>query len=668
MPRQASLVYTLPDGREEEQPLTPNREASIGRHPHCTVTVSQPSVSRKHARLEFDGQSCMVEDLNSSNGTYVNNQRITRSALRDGDELRCGDFRLRYVEREISAPVAVTDSRTDAPKLKVIGSIKPRSPDLGAGRGTIPPPSSGRDPAEVLGGETNLRSATPKPIQPPPDRMPPDVVHERRPPSPPVEPDPVDISLADDPATRIERLREEANAWKGLYDKLKAAGGGESDASREEVARLEARIEELRADVDERERRIAELEAARARAQEQADTQAERAVRLREQVAAQQGQLEEYRREKVALDVDLSEARQRLEQLRANQEIGGQRESELADEVNNLKREVRQREKAIRDIQQRLEVAEYDLQSARKQNEELKFVSEDDRAKIRKLNEQLDHLRQVDADKQEMLETARTELDRWKQRAEHAEERAREAGGAQAAQLAEALEAERAGRAQADREVERLGREIVELQRQLTEANAGSASSRRLMDQINELKRENRDLRNQADQGAALQADAGRLAELEKRLEDAERERHDAERARVKAEGELRKLEVALDRAQSQAPGGGGGGDAGALLAEAVRVYEGLNDLAADLRTNVDLSGGMIRDLRPIVDAAEALRIASGSADAVETIRRTADEIDAGLTMESAEEAIGRAEESTQTFRKQMRTFRELLQKHGYGS
>ena len=166
MSRQAILVYQTPDGREEEQPLALNHESSIGRHPHCTVTVSQPSVSRKHARLEWDGQSCVVEDLHSSNGTYVNNQRITRSALRDGDELRCGDFRLRYVEREAAAPVATPEPGPKPTPLKVVGKLRPptnpQGSGLAAGRKTIQPrrslTPSGSDPASSA-PVTTLQSA-----------------------------------------------------------------------------------------------------------------------------------------------------------------------------------------------------------------------------------------------------------------------------------------------------------------------------------------------------------------------------------------------------------------------------------------------------------------------------------------------------------------------------
>ncbi|MCB9527627.1 MAG: FHA domain-containing protein [bacterium] len=680
MSRQAKLVYQTPDGREEEQPLTPGVEASIGRHPQCTVTVSQPSVSRKHARLDFDGQTCMVEDLQSSNGTYVNNQRITRSALRNGDALRCGDFQLRYVEEDVGT---LQDIPRDAVQpagggIKMVGSL--RSSDRNEKvRPTLHPRDGGQEarPPSLVPREPIVPKsrAEARPEARPDVR--PDARPDARPYAPP--PPPPDESFAGDIDTRIERMREEIATWKGLYEKLKASGGGgEPEAWREEKGRLDKRIEDLRGDIEARDRRIGELEAAKVRAEEQRDTQAERAVRLREQVTAQQGQLEEYRREKVALDVELGEARQRLEEMRSAQQVGSTRESELADEVNNLKREVRQREKALRDIEQRLEVAEYDNASARKQQEELKFALEDDRNKQRLLNEQLDHLRQVLVEKEGMLENTKAEVDRWRKRAELAEERAREDGGAQAARLADALDKEQAGHAEAARRAEALGREVDDLRKQLDEATKGAGNTRKLMEQINELKRENRDLRSTMESAQPVAADAERLKALEARLESAERERHEVERARVRAEGEVKQLKVALDRARDAADrapaptaatpavSASAGGGAG-MLDAAVGVYEGLNDLAADLRTNIELSAGMVRDLKPLILAADKLR-GGGGASEVDVIRRTAEDVDAALTMESAEDAMEQAEQAVRSFRTQMRTFRDLLQQHGYGS
>ncbi len=54
------------------------------------VVLRDPNVSRRHAQLTFTGSDWSIEDLNSTNGTLVNNRRITRCPLRSGDLLTFG--------------------------------------------------------------------------------------------------------------------------------------------------------------------------------------------------------------------------------------------------------------------------------------------------------------------------------------------------------------------------------------------------------------------------------------------------------------------------------------------------------------------------------------------------------------------------------------------------
>jgi hypothetical protein len=69
-------------------------ELLIGRHESCDVVLSDPSVSRRHARLVFrDGW--VLQDLASTNGTILNGNRVGRSELRPGDLLVVGNQRLR---------------------------------------------------------------------------------------------------------------------------------------------------------------------------------------------------------------------------------------------------------------------------------------------------------------------------------------------------------------------------------------------------------------------------------------------------------------------------------------------------------------------------------------------------------------------------------------------
>jgi class 3 adenylate cyclase/pSer/pThr/pTyr-binding forkhead associated (FHA) protein len=62
----------------------------IGRTPHCDLVINDPLVSREHALLQVKAGEITLEDLNSANGTLVNDQRITRIVLRPGDKIRLG--------------------------------------------------------------------------------------------------------------------------------------------------------------------------------------------------------------------------------------------------------------------------------------------------------------------------------------------------------------------------------------------------------------------------------------------------------------------------------------------------------------------------------------------------------------------------------------------------
>jgi hypothetical protein len=66
----------------------------VGRDPFCEVTFTDPTVSRRHARLLFRDGYWILRDLDSTNGTTVNGARVTRCQLRPGDHLRLGDQHL----------------------------------------------------------------------------------------------------------------------------------------------------------------------------------------------------------------------------------------------------------------------------------------------------------------------------------------------------------------------------------------------------------------------------------------------------------------------------------------------------------------------------------------------------------------------------------------------
>ena len=67
----------------------------IGRGRSADFVIAEPTISRAHAAIGYDGEQFFMQDLGSTNGTRVNGDREARVALSDGDELQLGKLRLR---------------------------------------------------------------------------------------------------------------------------------------------------------------------------------------------------------------------------------------------------------------------------------------------------------------------------------------------------------------------------------------------------------------------------------------------------------------------------------------------------------------------------------------------------------------------------------------------
>lgn len=85
----AKLVLFKSNGQRKDFPLT-NATSTIGRGEDCDLRVPLVSVSRRHCELRIEGDVLTAKDLASSNGTYVNNQRINEAELNPGDRLVVG--------------------------------------------------------------------------------------------------------------------------------------------------------------------------------------------------------------------------------------------------------------------------------------------------------------------------------------------------------------------------------------------------------------------------------------------------------------------------------------------------------------------------------------------------------------------------------------------------
>ncbi|MBE7449792.1 MAG: diguanylate cyclase [Kofleriaceae bacterium] len=88
---EACLVLVYPPGPDmgKRFPLSRN-EVVLGRGSDCDIQVDRDSVSRRHARVFRNAEQWTVEDLGSTNGSYVNDVPVQRSPLRDSDFLKIG--------------------------------------------------------------------------------------------------------------------------------------------------------------------------------------------------------------------------------------------------------------------------------------------------------------------------------------------------------------------------------------------------------------------------------------------------------------------------------------------------------------------------------------------------------------------------------------------------
>ena len=81
-----------------EYPLAPGQVA-VGRGADNIVVIDDPSISRHHAVLVVQGAEVAVEDLQSSNGTFVNGKRVARHVLQPGDDVRFGNIAFSFIDR-----------------------------------------------------------------------------------------------------------------------------------------------------------------------------------------------------------------------------------------------------------------------------------------------------------------------------------------------------------------------------------------------------------------------------------------------------------------------------------------------------------------------------------------------------------------------------------------
>jgi pSer/pThr/pTyr-binding forkhead associated (FHA) protein len=97
-----------------EFPLRPHREIIIGRSSELDMVLVEDMVSRKHAKITTDDKTVTIQDLGSTNGTFVNGEKVRKVELKDGDRILIGTsiIKLVFVDGELTNHMTETEARS----------------------------------------------------------------------------------------------------------------------------------------------------------------------------------------------------------------------------------------------------------------------------------------------------------------------------------------------------------------------------------------------------------------------------------------------------------------------------------------------------------------------------------------------------------------------------
>jgi pSer/pThr/pTyr-binding forkhead associated (FHA) protein len=85
-----AVLVIQPQGKESRVHTVVSEQTLIGRGPSCDIKLPDTGISREHAVITWDGDHYAIEDLQSTNGTRVNERRIRSVDLQSDDRIQIG--------------------------------------------------------------------------------------------------------------------------------------------------------------------------------------------------------------------------------------------------------------------------------------------------------------------------------------------------------------------------------------------------------------------------------------------------------------------------------------------------------------------------------------------------------------------------------------------------
>ena len=98
--QRACLEITCPGNKPLRVELDKG-DVLIGRGPQCRIQLNLHDASREHARITCEEEEYRIQDLESTNGTFVNGVRVVRCVLRNNDQVQISDARILFIEERL---------------------------------------------------------------------------------------------------------------------------------------------------------------------------------------------------------------------------------------------------------------------------------------------------------------------------------------------------------------------------------------------------------------------------------------------------------------------------------------------------------------------------------------------------------------------------------------
>jgi pSer/pThr/pTyr-binding forkhead associated (FHA) protein len=122
-----------------EFPLRPHREIVIGRSSDLDMVLVEDMVSRKHAKIITDDKAVTIQDLGSTNGTFVNGEKVRTSEIRDGDRILIGTSIIKLVSMAGESSASLTENEARS-RLAVAATKRPAAKSMSGSIEEIPLP------------------------------------------------------------------------------------------------------------------------------------------------------------------------------------------------------------------------------------------------------------------------------------------------------------------------------------------------------------------------------------------------------------------------------------------------------------------------------------------------------------------------------------------------